>query len=198
MKSYKKRFYSASTLVEALIAVVIAGIAAGILMRMSGEALQEVIKTERTDALVQLAAQSSIVVRRIASEHNSSTSGVPYFPYKQSDIGYCYAFSGDLTSKKNAFVSIASGLGNKVCLNQKPWNTCKENTLTWTQLNLTKVRSKTISDSAYKFFCVDDYNTGSQTVSGTVVVGLRNCPEKEKDKSTCIYKYKMHVYVKSK
>ena len=194
-KKMKKKFYAASTLVEALLAIVIAGIAAGVLMRMSGEALQEVIKTEKSDALVQLASQSSVVVRRIASEHNASKSGFPLFPYKQDEVNYCYAFKGDFTSKNVSFVESGAVL-NKICFNREPWDGCKENSLTWTQLNLTKISSRTISDSAYKFFCVDDYNEGTQTISGTVVVGLRNCPKKEQGKSTCIYKYKVHVYVK--
>ena len=192
----KKSSYSGSTLVEALIAIVVAGIASAVLMKISGDVIQELVITEKEDALTQLAYETSIVIRRIANVHNASEDNLPPFPIKDEDIGYCYAVRGDFASPIVEFVS--SGVNPlRICVNDDRWNACKNSNETYIPLNITNVNSKLISDDGFRFFCIYKYDPQTQIASGTVVVGTKNCAKKDESKSFCLYKYNISVYVKA-
>lgn len=197
LKRKDKKYYKASTLIEALIAIVVAGIASGVLMKMSGNVLQELVQNEKADALTQSAYESSITVRRIAGRHNASEVGVPLFPYKSDDVGYCYAIRGGFDSADVSFLASSGVNLKKICGNNGEWDECKKSFDTKTSLNIATVNNKMISDQAYRFFCVDKYEVSTEIVTGTIVVGLRHCSPRDEKAGRCMYKYNMQVYVKN-
>lgn len=92
----KTKTYKAMGFVEALIAIMIAGIASVVLMNIAASALKEAVQNERIDKMTEYAVEGANIVRSAVASTNItfSSSENCYIPVKDSSEGYTFHKQG--------------------------------------------------------------------------------------------------------
>lgn len=104
MKNSVKGKYEAMGFIEALIAIMVVGIAATVLMQISANTTQKMIQNERIDQMTQYAVEGAVMAQTIADKSREENSGIfPNLPgsnvclriVKTADNKYKFATIGN-------------------------------------------------------------------------------------------------------
>lgn len=87
-RNYKRKKYKAMGFVEALIAIMVSGMSAVILMQIAANTMQNMIQNERIDQATQYAVEGAVIAQAIASKDKEVGGGL--FP-KLSGVDRCFA-----------------------------------------------------------------------------------------------------------
>jgi hypothetical protein len=149
--------YSSQGLIEAILAVAIAGIACLVFLDIASTSITVVQDISKSDQLVKVSAETAEKVRKIAERNNNSFNlSTPLFPDPETAIGYCYEIIGDfqqpsfVTNFVPACTSDASGI-----------ESCRNNA------------SLSAADNVFSVYCVT--SVSNSLVLGKVYTGLKVC-----------------------
>lgn len=104
MKNTRQEKYEAMGFIEALIAIMVVGIAATVLMQISASTTQKMIQNERIDQMTQYAVEGAVMAQTIADKSREEGSGIfPNLPgsnvclrmVKTADNKYQFAMIGN-------------------------------------------------------------------------------------------------------
>lgn len=87
MGKYRKQRYEAMGFVEALIAIMIAGIASVVLMQIAASALKEAVQNERMDKMTQYAVETGSITRTIVENTDFAEH---YLGNEEDQMMKCY------------------------------------------------------------------------------------------------------------
>lgn len=167
---YKK--YEALGFVEALMAILIAGITSILLMGIAVDTIKMVVKNEIADSMTQVAIEAGARVKSIAEKNNNSTEKL--FPDIASHINSCFQSVGSANdpqfqSENGDFVTVCNyDSGGR--------DNCKSSV------------SANASD-LFEVFCITpESNSTSGLVVGKIVVGKTKCISSE-DCDVADYEY---------
>jgi hypothetical protein len=91
--------YEAQGFVEALIAIVVAGMATIVLMSIAINTLNGVVRNEMLDQMTQEAVKGGELISHFVDEYNYQDVGtLGFLPLEPTDYGDCYALDGDVGS----------------------------------------------------------------------------------------------------
>lgn len=82
-----KNKYEALGFAEALIAIMITGVAATVLMTISANSMKQLMQIEDMDKMAQLARSGAVTAQKIADEQESA--------FEDALENHCYAYNGD-------------------------------------------------------------------------------------------------------
>lgn len=91
MKQNRLKKYEALGFVEALIAIVVTGMAAIVLMGFASDTINQVLKNERADEMTQIAVEAGSMIKTIASQNNETET--IDFPLIEGNVNNCFALS---------------------------------------------------------------------------------------------------------
>lgn len=91
--------YKAQGFVEALIAIVVAGVATMVLMSIAINTLNGVVRNEMLDQMTQEAVKGGELIGSVVDEYNyDDIDSLHFLPIENQDDGDCYALDGDIGS----------------------------------------------------------------------------------------------------
>jgi Tfp pilus assembly protein PilV len=151
MKMILNTKYEAAGFVEALIAIMVVGVASVVLMQIAVRATQNMIQNEVIDIMTQDAVEGATMIQSIAT-----SDGTDVFPTQNS----CYIINTDINNKYS-FAKDSNNLFVQYTLNTDR-NTYKQ-TAVLTQDN-----------RFFRIFCIQGYTTGDKFVIVRIVVGQTN------------------------
>lgn len=155
-KIYKK--YEALGFVEALMAILVAGITSIVLMSVAIDTIKQVVKNELSDNMTQVAIEGASMVKTIG-ELNSTSEEV-LFPRIDGNVSNCYALEGTVSNP--AFNAEGETIIPVCNYDSGDRNSCKDATTSYEDL--------------FRVFCITAESDGtSGLVVGKVIVGKNNC-----------------------
>lgn len=157
-KKYNKR-YNALGFVEALLAIIVAGIASVLLMGVAIDTVKQLVKTDQQDEMTQLAISGGEIIKNIA--HRNSYSDSELFPAISGNQNSCYEFDNSGTNP--AFVTDISGNITAKCNYDAGGRAqCKENS--------------NLGNDYFRVFCISSgSDVQSGLVVGKIIVGKKVC-----------------------
>lgn len=170
--------YESLGFIEALLAIMIAGIVAIALLGMAAKTMSQVVLNERSDEQTQIAIEAGAMIRSIADTNKTSVE--PAFPAITGNIGNCYKLSdvGGLPS----FDKIGTAFKVVCRYDSGQRNACK---------------SATVSEyeGLFRVFCITSASdAATEVVVGKVIVGEIKC----ESEATCdLADYEYFVLVKT-
>ncbi|MCC7290057.1 hypothetical protein IT417_02300 [bacterium] len=151
--------YEGLGFIEALLAIVVAGMASVLLMGVAADTVKQVVINELGDSMTQIAIEGGSAVKTIAEKNNNSEEKL--FPSITTNVNNCFAVSG--TAGNPEFVN-TSGVFIPACnYDAGERNSCK---------NAVSSSDPTV----FNVFCItpeSDIATG--LVVGKMVVGKIGC-----------------------
>jgi hypothetical protein len=176
MKKYIR--YKALGFVEALLAIIVAGIASILLLGVAIDTIKQLAKNDQSDEMTQLAIEGGEMVRNIADKNN--TSVVTLFPPISGNQNGCFELNADKTNP--SFVSDGSGnLIQKCNYDSGGRDSCRA--------------SSELGVQYFRVFCITNQSdSASGLVVGKMVVGKAKCD----DQKTCdVVDYIYYVLTKT-
>lgn len=175
----KQSKYNAQGFIEALIAIIITGIASIVFMTIAAKTIGQVVKNEYVDQLTQEAVQGSAMLRYVVEEWNFNRRDVieseflsPSSPDSgfSSSMGYCYGLDGDVQniSITEQMVCIYdNGINPSDCASASNWDKVK--------ISNTKIPSQ--NDNLFRIACVDpdQSDTNTNILFVRIYTGFRGC-----------------------
>lgn len=154
-KINKNKNYEGMGFVEALIAIMITGISAVVLMQMATNTMQSMVQNETIDTMTQYAIEGSTMVQNVATQQR--LGGDNLFP---TEGGKCYLISKDDVTGQYYFQKEDSQT-----------NTFQSYTID--QRNTYRTEGAIPEDGKYfRIFCIDsNYQTSDSYVVVKIVVG---------------------------
>lgn len=155
-KIYKK--YEALGFVEALMAILVAGITSIVLMSVAVDTIKQVVKNELSDNMTQVAIEGASMVKTIGELNNISEDVL--FPIINGNVNNCYALEGTVSSPS---FRTDGGAIIPICnYDSGDRNSCKG--------------AATSYEDLFRVFCITAESDGiSGLVVGKVIVGKSNC-----------------------
>lgn len=99
MESKMKNKYEALGFAEALIAIMITGVAATVLMTISANSMKQLMQIEDMDKMAQLARSGAVTAQKIADEDEEA--------FEEAQADYCYAFNGDTFDTTAGYLNLS-------------------------------------------------------------------------------------------
>lgn len=156
-KNLNKRRYEAMGFIEALIAIVVVGMASIIIMDISARTMQEVIQNEAIDTMTQLAVEGSEMAQQVAKEALLQDDS-SLFPTNISE--QCYIVTSD-------------GSGNYYFYDEDNDNEFEKFTLDERDLYKEEAKimeaGEQIYEDYFRIICFQNDNTDAYLVTKTVV-----------------------------
>jgi hypothetical protein len=147
------RKYKAQGLIEAVLAIAIAGIACLIFLDISSHSIIEIDDITKSDQLIKTSSNTAAQVRRIAELQNNNTNpDVKLFPDPSTKVGQCFAITGDV--QQPVFVNITGSACTESTI-----DTCRSGVYT--------------ADNIFSVYCIE--TTSGNLVMGKVYSGLKTC-----------------------
>jgi len=175
-----RKDYSAYGLIEALLAIVVIGIASVSFLAIATDAIREQVVNDRYDILTQEAKTGAELVRQIASLDENGNQ----FPALERSIGNCYHLIGDLD---NPALYGPPPNFNVACTYLEYKNgSCSVLSAYYPELGANPTPQQTlVYDSVYRLFCVpgDLNDEDNDFVVGKVITGYRECRSDTSDAS---------------
>lgn len=159
MKNIKiNKKYEAMGFVEALIAIMVVGIASVVLMQIAVRTMREMISNEKIDQMTQLAVEGAEIAQSIAKEQKAT--GEALFP---TTAGMCYILvdggNGDYSFMKEGEVFKMYALSEDRDMYKSEAIVTGEN----------------LSDDFFRIFCIDSsYTAGAEHAVANIVVGQQS------------------------
>lgn len=155
-KIYKK--YEALGFVEALMAILVAGITSIVLMGVAVDTIKQVVKNELSDNMTQQAIEGASMVKTIGELNNTSEDTL--FPMINGNVNNCYALEG--TIQNPSFKVEGETIVPACNYDSGDRNSCKT--------------SNTSYEDIFRVFCItSESDATSGLVVGKVVVGKKEC-----------------------
>lgn len=172
------RKYKGLGFVEALLAIVIAGVASLLLLGVAIDTIKQLGKTEQADEMTQLAIEGGEMVRNIADKNNESIEEI--FPNISGNQNSCFELNADKSNP--TFVTDGSGTVTAKCnYDSGGRDNCRS--------------SSVLGEQYFRVFCItnqSDISTG--LVVGKIIVGKAKCD----DPRTCdVADYPYYVLTKT-
>lgn len=158
-KQIKK--YKGLGFVEALLSIVVAGVASVVLLKVAADTVKQLVITDQTDEMTQLAIEGSEMIRNIALKNNESIETL--FPPISGNQGSCFELSP--SSDNPEFITDLSGnIISKCNYDAGGRDSCKENS--------------SLGEQYFRVFCISPISdTTTGLVVGKVLVGKVKCTE---------------------
>lgn len=171
-----RNHYAAQGFVEALIAILVTGIAAVALMTVAANTISTVVRNELEDQLTAEAVKGAKLMSYLVDEHNAGVDHTSFLPITTAEEGDCFAIDGTLQapfiSPKATPVcgyqtSPTAGINPSLCLNTSVNIVIDEESF--------KVDAD--KDDLFRLMCVHpDSTTGPGSVLVTkFITGLMSC-----------------------
>lgn len=156
--------YEALGFVEALIAIIVAGVACVALMRISADTIASVTKSEISDEMTQIGIEYGTRVKAIANKNNNETD--KYFPSISEGVNSCYGLNTE--TNEPAFETDVNGNFVPICnYDGGGREQCKNSTVTG-------------NTDLFGVFCISSQSDSSSgLIVGKVVVGNKKCTSNE-------------------
>lgn len=152
--------YEGLGFVEALISIMVAGIACVVLMRIAVDTIAQITKNEVGDEMTQAAIEMGSQVKAIAYRNNNETPVA--FPPISSNVNSCFAITG--TSDQPEFATDDNGNFISVCsYDSGGRDSCKS-------LGLAS------NEDLFGVFCITNASqSATGLVVGKAIIGMRSC-----------------------
>lgn len=177
----KLKYYDAAGLVEALIAILIAGICSIVLLAIAAQSIQALLEAEQVDSLTQAAVEGAQMAQIIVDKEKSEEQPVgTYFPPVLKYANFCVPLKGDTTDPYIPKIqNTATGFGPKMPDNPSSRGQFETEG---------KVESEKYGDNVFRVLC---FNSGIPSVTApryvvvTVKTGLINCRTRKDNPEAC-------------
>jgi len=159
----KEKKYTGFGLIEAILAIAVAGIASMVFLRLAYDNWLDVIQVEQSDAIAKESIKTAQQVRIIVEDHNNRDNGAPRkFPALSGLTGRCSRVIGTLETPE------FEDLDFYEC-STSDLSTCKTNS----------------SGDYYSIYCVQSVDMDMKLVEGVIISGLKSCKVKEDKGDVC-------------
>ncbi len=172
-----KMFYFAQGFVEALIAILITGIASVLFMTIAARTIADVVHNEKVDMLTQEAVKGSIIATNIIEEWNfgnrTLTSNSNFLTVDNGfgeSIGNCYGLDGDVNDPMVSNLPVCQFFGSsEIGINP---SLCASD-VNWEEVS---IDAEDGIEDMFRIICVDtNSNETNMVLALRVYTGFRSC-----------------------
>lgn len=174
----KKDKYQAQGFVEALLAIIIAGIASIVFMTIAAKTIGQVAKNEYVDQLTQEAVRGSAILKYVTEEWNFNRRDVITSDFLSpttgfiNSLGNCYSLDGDVnnirmsTSEVCVMDPSGDGINPSVCARDSIWE----------EVRIENPKIPALDDNIFRIACVDSTSDQLQNIMVVkIYTGFRGC-----------------------
>jgi hypothetical protein len=176
----KAKIYKSLGFVEALIAILVAGVASVVLLGIAVSTVEQVVQNELSDKLTEIAVEGGVMVKKIAENNNNSTEVL--FPPITGNTGKCFALNTDVNNP--AFVKDGDVFVNACNYEAQGKDQCTD--------------TASSDPTIFRVYCVtadSDITTG--TTVGKIITGLAACKEASTSGKCNVEDYSYFTVVKT-
>ena len=176
----KQKTYKSLGFVEALIAIMVVGVASVVLLGIAVNTVQQVLQNEMSDKLTETAVEGGVMIKKIAEDNNGSTDTL--FPPITGNTGKCFALNTDINNP--SFVKNGDVFVNACNYDSQGKDGC--------------VSTLSEDTSVFRVYCMtSDSDVTTGTVVGKVITGLAACKTADTKGNCGIADYPYYIVVKT-